>query len=164
MSQINHHYEEFGTGAIVDEFNAQIVVTGDQPGAGGANTRYTIQIPAALGGPLSEGTTHVIQFQDGPLAEGVNGLTNEVLFAILKDRMLGFQSGPYACGQNMGILDRVTSGLNICHQRTKRRQWEVSMAEKAAAQAAAQVIEQAVVVPAEVGPGGARKNAKKAKS
>ncbi len=63
-----------------------------------------------------------ILFQDGPIAEvGTNGLTHEVLLAIVEDRLLAFQSGTYACVENGHALMRVQEAMAWLKQRTKNR-------------------------------------------
>ena len=42
-----------------------------------------------------------LHFQHGPIKEaGVNGITNEVLLAIVIDRLQGAQEGPFKCREN----------------------------------------------------------------
>ena len=58
-------------------------------------TEYRIAAETPNGGFCFE-----IRFQNGPIAEaGVNGLTHEALLAVLEDRLVGFQSGPYHHGR-----------------------------------------------------------------
>jgi hypothetical protein len=64
-----------------------------------------------------------LDFQNGPIGEvGINGITNEVLLAIVIDRLEGFQSSKYACVENanaLGCLDRALAELE---SRTKKRE------------------------------------------
>lgn len=61
-------------------------------------------------------------FQHGPIAEvGTNGLTNELLLAIVADRLAHFQRGKFACVENQMALDHVTEALRTLEDRTKRR-------------------------------------------
>lgn len=63
-----------------------------------------------------------LYFQNGPIAEsGVNGLTHEVLLAILIDRLECFQSGPYACVENAEALAGVRAAQAALHRRTLDR-------------------------------------------
>ena len=49
----------------------------------------------------SEVTRATLHFQHGPIAEaGVNGITNEALLSIVRDRLEGAQEGPYRCREN----------------------------------------------------------------
>jgi hypothetical protein len=86
----------------------------DQPGPGGANHRYRIS-----GLPLGDA---FIQFQTGPITEaGINGLTQEVLLAILIDRLRSFQAGPYASRPNELALQHCEEALYWLHARTRER-------------------------------------------
>lgn len=85
----------------------------DAPGAGGAchlyhihgfNTETNPSCPfvGRYGEPAQHST---VLFQNGPINEvGVNGVTHEVLLAILIDRLECFQAGDYACDENQRAL------------------------------------------------------------
>ena len=96
----------------------------DEPGAGGANHHYFVSLPEwtrAPDGSNAKGCWD-IQFQNGPIAEsGVNGLTQEVLLAIVEDRLASFQAGPFACEENEDALSHVRSALHFLKSRTKIR-------------------------------------------
>lgn len=105
-----------------------IAVT-DEPGAGGANHRYEItgfdasRNPSSGGAPDSgyEGPLAIL-FQNGPIAEaGVNGVTHEVLLAIVADRLRSFQKGPYACKANACALTHIEEAQHWLQQRTIER-------------------------------------------
>lgn len=65
--------------------------------------------------------THVA-FQNGPIKEeGYNGLTQEALFAIIIDRLDGFQSGKFACRENAVALTHTESALLWLTKRTLDR-------------------------------------------
>lgn len=107
----------------------EITVT-DEPGAGGANHRYEIAGFDTVGNPSSvdaEGyaasySRQVILFQNGPIPEaGVNGLTHEVLLAIVADRLRSFQKGPYACKANACALTHIEEAQHWLQQRTIER-------------------------------------------
>ena len=79
----------------------------DEPGAGGANHAYDIEGGAAV-------PTH-IRFQNGPInadGNGVNGVTHEVLLAIVADRLRSFQKGPYSCKANACALTHIEEDPN----------------------------------------------------
>ncbi len=93
----------------------------DDTGAGGANHVYQILCPPShtfpMGGPEIE-----LSFQNGVIQEaGVNGLTHEVLLAILIDRLEGFQQGPYKCTENQAALESLESALRWLKQRTNKQ-------------------------------------------
>ena len=90
----------------------ELAVT-DEPGAGGANHRYEI---SGFDGGL------VVNFQNGPINEnGVNGVTQEVLLAIVTDRLRSFQAGPYACRENALALTKIEEAQHWLHSRTMAR-------------------------------------------
>ncbi|MBN9522260.1 hypothetical protein J0H58_27705 [bacterium] len=91
----------------------------DDPGCGGANHHYQIRFPDKTPG-LFQVTN--LRFQNGPIKEaGVNGVTHEVLLAILIDRLEGFQSGQYACDDNAEALTHLRAAVEVLHRRTKAR-------------------------------------------
>ena len=90
----------------------------DEPGAGGANHKYSISSvkePSVILG--------VVNFQNGPIKEaGVNGVMNEDLIAIVIDRMRGFQSGNFACRDNAIALTKLEEALMWLRNRTNSRE------------------------------------------
>jgi len=92
----------------------------DEPGAGGANHAYKISgIGPTERRPLGE---VFIDFQNGPIPDhGVNGLTQEVLLAIVIDRLRSFQAGQFACRENALALTHIETGLLWLKQRTLAR-------------------------------------------
>lgn len=102
----------------------------DAPGSGGANHKYEITgfdtaiNPSKLGdtGYAHEYNRLVVLFQNGPLkTAGCNGITQEVLLAIVIDRLQSFQSGPFACTANAEALEHCTNALEALQRRTKDR-------------------------------------------
>lgn len=91
----------------------------DEPGPGGANHVYVI----ACTDPATEHTEDtLIKFQKGPIKEaGVNGLSNEVLLAVVRDRLECFQAGPFACATNDQALLSVVTAMDWLQSRTKER-------------------------------------------
>lgn len=105
----------------------QISVT-DEPGAGGANHRYEItgydaNTNASFDGiPDIDADGITILFQNGPIGEsGVNGITQEVLLAIVIDRLECFQKGPHACRENAVALTHLETAKLWLHKRTLDR-------------------------------------------
>lgn len=93
------------------------LVAVDEPGHGGANHKYTIK------GQGQDHTLSEINFQNGPVQEagGVNGVTIEALITVGIDRLLGFQSGRYACHENAEALHHLEAARNWLHARTLAR-------------------------------------------
>jgi hypothetical protein len=85
---------------------------------GGASRSYTITRP---GMPDKEIRNIDLLFQDGNPANGINGISNEALLAIVQDRLEGFQAGPFVCNENGVALSHVKAAMFALHERTKSR-------------------------------------------
>ena len=99
----------------------------DGPGAGGASTFYSISLSLPPGTDPETATAprFDLHFQNGPVApdgSGVNGITHEVLIAVLIDRITGFQSGPFACKENADALVHLIIARDILESRTRTRE------------------------------------------
>ena len=86
------------------------------PNAGGASHAYGIQ----WGGPKD---VTRIQFQHGPRGvEGSKpGVFDDDLLAILEDRLVLFQAGPFACAENEEALAGVRHARFHLGQRVAKR-------------------------------------------
>lgn len=98
----------------------------DEPGAGGANHKYSITGGEKVMKPDIEiegdPVLGFIGFQDGPIkAAGVNGITQEALLAITIDRLRSFQNGPYKCRENAIALTHCEEALMWLQRRTVER-------------------------------------------
>ena len=95
----------------------------DERGPGNGNHSYTIRYRASYNGELRHyDEQQVIRFQRGPIhIEGVNGIQNEDLLAIVADRLLSFQEGDYACKENEKALLSTTEALRVLQERTADR-------------------------------------------
>ena len=107
----------------------------DEPGQGNACHRYhitTVEYPPPIGGGMSsadlakaQAMLHAVtdmRFQNGPIQEaGINGISNEALLAIVEDRLLGFQSGQYACRENAVALTKLQEAMMWLQKRTRDR-------------------------------------------
>ncbi len=86
----------------------------DEPGAGGANHHYAIDLPYAV-------STEIF-FQNGPIENGEpNGFTQEVLLALAIDRLQCFQRGPFSCRENAIALTHIETAMMWLQQRTRDR-------------------------------------------
>lgn len=94
--------------------NALKIHATDTLGAGGANHIY--EVTGHPSDPL------LIEFQNGPIAEkGVNGVTQEVLLAVVIDRLESFQAGPFPSKDNANALKHAKLALKALHNRTQER-------------------------------------------
>ena len=90
----------------------------DEPGQGNACHVYRI----TEGGDAEEFPECSVCFQNGPIQEvGVNGISNEALLAIVEDRLLGFQSGQFACRENALALTKLQEAMMWLQKRTRDR-------------------------------------------
>ena len=90
----------------------------DKPGPGGACHQYEIIVPY----PSGNREHYTLNFQDGPINEaGINGITQEVLLAIVVDRLRSFQAGPFPSENNALALDHCQLALNLLKLRTMDR-------------------------------------------
>jgi hypothetical protein len=63
-----------------------------------------------------------INFQEGPVKDnGVNGITNEALLAILAHRIRFLNAGPFACRENSLALTKIEEAAHWLESRTKDR-------------------------------------------
>jgi hypothetical protein len=104
------------TSHVVNPVNDKLKITVvDEPGAGGANHEYFVT-------GFSGGGTHFVRFQNGPINEhGVNGITQEVLLAIVADRLECFQAGRFASDYDAKALEHVKAAMDSLLQRTRDR-------------------------------------------
>ena len=115
----------------INPANDTIMITvTDEPGAGGANHRYVVSGFDVARNPSAKESDNyppnfkqtVILFQNGPIPEsGVNGVTHEVLLAIVADRLRSFQAGPYSCKANACALTHIEEAQHWLQQRTLER-------------------------------------------
>lgn len=116
---------------LVDGESTQLTVhVADEPGSGGAHHLYLLDGFDFRENPSMESLKDLrfdsniqgIFFQNGPVKESVaNGITCELLLALVIDRLECFQSGPYACMDNAVALEHTAYALETLQQRTKRR-------------------------------------------
>lgn len=109
MRTINDH--------VINEADGKITVTVmDEPGSGGANHHYAVDVDG------SETAGFDVHFQNGPIGEnGVNGIQQETLLAIVIDRLRSFQAGPFSSRNNAVALTKCEEALMWLHKRTLDR-------------------------------------------
>jgi hypothetical protein len=106
-----------------------VVYVLDEPGAGGACHLYRIEdisrrpeTPVVVDGRVGMAILEQIRFQNGPIEEnGVNGVQNEDLLAIVIHRLQGFQSVQFACRENAIALTKCQEALMWLDKRTADR-------------------------------------------
>jgi len=106
-----------------DKLNVEVL---DEPGQGGACHSYYIDgFDVSTNPSVTEEDNYLyILFQNGPISEngvGVNGITHEVLLAIVADRLRSFQKGPYSCKANACALTHIEEAMHWLQQRTLER-------------------------------------------
>ncbi|MDQ7977165.1 hypothetical protein QYH69_07880 [Paraburkholderia sp. SARCC-3016] len=92
--------------------NISILVLDDPDPMTRASHTYSVAVPGQK--------STLIRFQHGNPTVEVNGLTNEVLFAIMADRLAAFQTGPFACQENAEMLAHIEGALSACRARAQR--------------------------------------------
>lgn len=94
----------------------------DKKGNGGAHHKYSInckEVDPDKGGLLELG---YVNFQKGGIAEnGVTGITNEAMLAIVAHRLDCFQSGPFPCDENAEAFSHTKRALHVLENRTSKR-------------------------------------------
>lgn len=89
----------------------------DEPGSGGANHVYRA---FCCEGP--QPFDLVFGFQNGPIKEaGVNGITHEVMTAVIIDRLEAFQRGPFKSDDNEEALGHYRLAMAALKRRTEKR-------------------------------------------
>lgn len=109
----------------VNPVNDKLTITVmDEPGAGNASHHYVVTLPDWTRAPDGSAAKGIwdIHFQNGPINEvGLNGLTQEVLLAIVADRLRSFQTGPYSCRENALALTKIEEAQHWLQHRTHGR-------------------------------------------
>lgn len=102
------------TDHVGNPVNDCLTLTAIDVGPGGAPNEYEVAVP--------QGVRTRLSFQNGPINEvGVNGITNEVLLAVVIDRLRCYQAGPFACDENMVALFLAKGAMEALHNRTRDR-------------------------------------------
>lgn len=93
----------------------------DDVESSGYGPAHVYRVYADIAGDTEKIAT--IAFQEGPIREhGVNGLSGEVLLAILADRLRHFQAGAYTCEENAEALQHIEAAAAAMARRTAARQ------------------------------------------
>lgn len=101
-----------------DANNAITLTAVDEVGPGNANHKYSAEWDTRGQYIASQG----INMQKGAIKEvGRNGITDEVLLAIVLDRLRGFQAGEFSCRENALAITNIEQGMHWMNARTKDR-------------------------------------------
>lgn len=94
------------------------ILASDGVGQGGACYEYEILLKATDGHNMR----WYLVFQNGPISDsGFNGISNESLLAVIEDRLIGFQSGQFACRENDIALAKIQEAMMWLQKRTRDR-------------------------------------------
>jgi hypothetical protein len=109
MREIDIHHDGHG-------LNESIRLTADDADQSGASHNYKLVIDGI-------GLVAAIQFQKGPRnVEGsIPGATEAALYAVLIDRLRGFQVGPYSARENAIQLTKLEECLHWTKARADER-------------------------------------------
>lgn len=115
MTTINTHHDGFG-------LNERLRITADEADKSGASHLYTVDYMNE-DGSVSIPNVASVQFQKGPRFEdgSVPGITEAVNYAILVDRLEGFQRGPFACDANAKQVELLKEALSLTKNRASER-------------------------------------------
>lgn len=109
-----------------NDANKAITLEADDrnPENGNASHVYSMHYLEYFKGNTRSSAQHQqLSFQNGPIGEvGVNGITNEVLLAVVIDRLEGFQSSKWANHYNEHALSLIKAALQHLELRTKERE------------------------------------------
>ena len=119
------HLTSHKVNGLNDSIEVRVV---DGPGRGSACHEYRIgnttpSFVDDIGKEMARLNANcVIHFQSGPIGEcGLNGISNEALLAVVEDRLVGFQSGDFACRENALALTKLQEAMMWLHKRTRDR-------------------------------------------
>lgn len=97
-----------------------ITITADDrdPQSGNMSHDYDVTLTTPGGGQL----VNRLHFQHGPISEaGVNGITNEALLSIVRDRLEGAQGGDFQCRENALAITAIEEASLWLAKRTLDR-------------------------------------------
>ena len=98
----------------------------DEAGNGGANHRFIICKDGEYhwqSGNNTLGVLEDIKFQNGPRKDenSIHGVLDTDLLEIVRDRLKGFQSGPYSSRENACALTHIEEALMWMNRRVEDR-------------------------------------------
>jgi hypothetical protein len=102
---------------IPGTLNGDIVITPSEIGGGGAPTVYDVKLKT----DNADFWLMDIHFQNGDPTKQINGVTMEVLIAIVIHRLESFQNGPFPDPDNLQAITHLKNALSYLQRRTKER-------------------------------------------
>jgi hypothetical protein len=103
--------------------NLNTVLRYGEPGPGGAYHDYVIRLEPAPGYISQYNTDEHIRFQKGPRNEqnSEHGVLDTDLLEIVRDRLISFQAGEFACRENAIALTHIEEALLWMNKRVEDR-------------------------------------------
>jgi len=97
----------------VEGYPSPDIETMGMPGSAGAHYGYCLSWPRKMLGEETEQSTVALRFQHGDPrgTDGINGLSETALVAIVMHRLNGFQSRKFKCKENEEALEKLASAL-----------------------------------------------------
>lgn len=110
MRRITDHWDGHG-------LTEDLHIEADDPGPGGASHHYTVHFTAETDRVAD------IQFQRGPRKDrsSTPGVVENVLLAIVIDRMRAFNAGEYRCRENALVMTHCEEALHWLKHRADER-------------------------------------------
>lgn len=94
------------------------VIAVDELGSGGAHHEYLIRTKDKAGATVAELT---LKYQHGPIANGVNGILDEALLAVVADRLKAFSEGEFRSRETSLAYTNVQQALLWMQERQRER-------------------------------------------
>lgn len=118
MTQKNEKLTQHFIPDLAQQGQQPIIEVADNPGTDGCHHRYRVyqsnENPFFVVGDIN--------FQNGPVKNGqFNGVTEEVILAVLIHRYESHQDGPFKCSFNHVVLEHLKQAMSVAHKRTKDR-------------------------------------------
>lgn len=113
---ITHHTSSFARDHIE-------VLAVDEPGSGGAHHDYVINV---YDSPAANSARALVQsvslkYQHGPIKDGVNGILDEALLAVVADRLGAFSQGEFRSRETALAHTKVQEAILWMQERQRER-------------------------------------------
>ena len=103
-------------------FDVEVFAAGARGAVNGIQNHYLIRGVdlSNVQAPAFPGITVSIPFHHGPVTEGLNGVTLEMLLGICLHRLQAQQEGPYPCTENDEAINHIDRAIVALDSRTAR--------------------------------------------